>query len=196
MRINAEGIKALKKFKLRNISIGDYVLYGSELLVVAEIYRVPPPKAEWGFLLHSEYGTEIEAWFNDETELHGINGKDFADFVLAQTAPKEFVVKDSGQRQSYSSGMVRDTQDGKPDYTLLDSEFLQRWAAHMTLGAVKYGRDNWRKADSEEELQRFQSSAFRHFMSWIKGEVDEDHAVAVAFNIAAAEYVKERLKKC
>lgn len=107
--------------------------------------------------------------------------------------PGEFKVKDSGQRQAYDSGMVRDTQEGKPDYTLLPLEFLTRWAMHMTLGAVKYGRDNWRLANSEEELTRFQGSAFRHFVQWLNGETDEDHAAAVAYNVAAAEYVKGRL---
>ena len=105
----------------------------------------------------------------------------------------DFTVKDSGERQEYDSGMVRDRQDGKPDYTLLPIEFLTRWAVHMTKGADKYGPDNWRKANSAEELQRFRASAFRHMIQWLSGEVDEDHASAVAYNIAAAEYVKERM---
>lgn len=105
-----------------------------------------------------------------------------------------FVVKDSGARESYPSGMVRDSQQGKPDYTLLPIEFLTRWADHMTKGAVKYGRHNWRLADSQDELERFQSSAFRHFVQWINGETDEDHGAAVAYNIAAADYVKGRLE--
>jgi hypothetical protein len=104
-----------------------------------------------------------------------------------------FTVKDSGQRQEYASGMVRDTQEGKPDYTLLPLEFLERWAAHMTKGAEKYGRDNWRRASGEEELTRFRASAMRHLMQWLRGDRDEDHASAVAFNVAAAEYVEGRI---
>lgn len=104
-----------------------------------------------------------------------------------------FTVKDSGARQEYDSGMVRDTQAGKPDYTLLPLEFLERWAWHMTKGAVKYGRENWRLANSQEEYLRFRSSALRHCIQWIMGHRDEDHASAAAFNIAAAEYVLERL---
>jgi hypothetical protein len=70
---------------------------------------------------------------------------------------------------------------------------LKRVAALYTRGAVKYGDNNWRLANSEEELVRFQSSAFRHFMQWINGERDEDHGAAVFFNIAAAEYVRMKL---
>ena len=33
----------------------------------------------------------------------------------------------------------------------------------------------------------------RHFMQWICGEQDEDHAVAVMFNIQGAEYCKWKL---
>ena len=30
----------------------------------------------------------------------------------------QYVTKDSGERKQYASGMVRDTQDGKPDFWL------------------------------------------------------------------------------
>jgi hypothetical protein len=105
-----------------------------------------------------------------------------------------FGIKDSGVRETYATGMVRDTQDGKPDYTLVDYPMLTRWAKHVTLGAEKYGRRNWQLASTEEELERFRSSAFRHFVQWITGDTDEDHAAAVYFNIAAAEMVTEKLK--
>jgi hypothetical protein len=104
-----------------------------------------------------------------------------------------FVTHDSGERAEYASGMVRDTDAGKLRYDLIDRPMLKRVAALYTRGAVKYGDNNWRLANSEEELVRFQSSAFRHFMQWINGERDEDHGAAVFFNIAAAEYVRMKL---
>ena len=107
----------------------------------------------------------------------------------------KYITKDSGAREEYASGMVRDTQKGKPDYSLIDRSFLHRWAELMTRGAEKYGRDNWRKAGSEEELKRFEASALRHMMQWLEGDTEEDHAAAVAFNLAAAEYVRERLNQ-
>ena len=112
-----------------------------------------------------------------------------------------YVTKDSGKRQEYASGMVRDLQDGKPDFSLLLPEMpydllpLTRWAALMTRGAEKYGRRNWQVADSHEELERFKASAFRHFVQWMAGEEDEDHMAAVMFNLNAAEYVKYKLRK-
>lgn len=62
----------------------------------------------------------------------------------------DFIVKDSGKRQEYDSGMVRDTQEDKPNYNLIDKDFLLRLANHLTKGAIKYGRDtpitqsNWK----------------------------------------------------
>lgn len=104
-----------------------------------------------------------------------------------------FIVRDSGKRQEYESGMRRDTQEGKPNYNLLPRDFLRRWAMHMTKAVPKYGRDNWTLANSQEELQRFEDSALRHMMMWLDGETDEDHASAICFNIAAAERVKGKL---
>ncbi len=106
----------------------------------------------------------------------------------------EPVIKDSGKRLNYTSGMVRDTAEDKIDYLLLrDGPMFKRWAKHLTEGAKKYSKRNWMLASGEPELERFRESALRHFEQWLGGEVDEDHAAAVFFNINGAEYVKSRL---
>jgi dATP/dGTP diphosphohydrolase len=106
----------------------------------------------------------------------------------------EFTVRDSGKREEYASGMVRDVADDKTDYTLiLDGPMFDRWAAHLTNGAKKYAKRNWMKADGQAEYDRFRESALRHFLQWYRGDRDEDHAAAVYFNINGSEYVKEKL---
>jgi hypothetical protein len=75
---------------------------------------------------------------------------------------------------------------------------FKRWAAHLTKGAKKYpdarpGVANWTLADGPEELARFKESAFTHFIQWYLGELDEDHAAGVFFNVNGAEYVKGRM---
>lgn len=110
-----------------------------------------------------------------------------------------FEVKDSGQRQQFDSGMVRDTADGKVDYTrALDGPMFKRLAVHLTKACAKYpdvapGKPNWMLAAGEEELIRFRKSAVRHFLQWYLGDTDEDHAAATLFNINGYEYVKEKL---
>jgi len=105
-----------------------------------------------------------------------------------------FETKDSGKREEFSTGMVRDTQDDKPRYDLIDRPFLKRWAELMARGAKKYGENNWRKAATEDELTRFKASAIRHLFQYLDGDSSEDHAVAVAFNLAGAEMVREKMK--
>lgn len=109
----------------------------------------------------------------------------------------EFEVKDSGKREQYTSGMVRDTVDGKTNYALVyDGPMLRRWAEHITKAAMtKYGKRNWMKASGEPELERFRESAARHFAQWMAGETDEDHAAAVIFNLNGYEYLKDKLEK-
>ncbi len=113
----------------------------------------------------------------------------------------DFKIKDSGKRQEFTSGMVRDTQDNKADFTrILDGPMFDRWAIHLTNGEKKYpdvkpGVPNWTLASGDSELTRFEKSAFRHFRQWLRGDRDEDHAAAVFFNVNGAEYVRDKLSK-
>lgn len=108
--------------------------------------------------------------------------------------PRGFVTKDSGERVDFPSGMRRDVATGKPRYDLIPRFMLRRIAELYARGAEKYGDNNWQLANSEEEMLRFQASAFRHFMQWLDGERDEDHGAAVFFNIAAAEHTQEKVE--
>ncbi|MBP7118571.1 hypothetical protein KBA63_00645 [Candidatus Woesebacteria bacterium] len=119
-------------------------------------------------------------------------GEDELEFI--EQAPKKgkFKTKDSGKRQTFDTGMNRDVQEGKARYDLVYSPMLKRWAELMARGAEKYGERNWEKAETEEEFNRFKSSAFRHFMQYMDGETDEDHAAAVMFNISGMEHVKSK----
>ncbi len=113
-----------------------------------------------------------------------------------------YKVKDSGKRKDFKSGMRRDTDENKPRFDLIialnipyEKTMLYRWGMLMKNGMVKYGERNWEKANSQEELNRFKASAFRHFMQWFtRADDEEDHAAAVMFNINAAETTKEVLK--
>lgn len=106
---------------------------------------------------------------------------------------EEFTTKDSGQREQFSTGMVRDVQKGKPRFDLTWKPLYWRWAELMGRGAEKYGENNWMKAATTEEMNRFKASAERHLQQYLRGDTDEDHAAAVIFNLAGAEYVREQL---
>lgn len=109
---------------------------------------------------------------------------------MAQT----FETKDSGARIAFDSGMVRDTNDGKVLYQLVfDGPMFQRWAELLTRGAKKYQPRNWMKATGAAEAERFKESAVRHFIQWMRGDIDEDHAAAVFFNLNGHAYVMDRI---
>lgn len=107
---------------------------------------------------------------------------------------RAFGLKDSGKREEYASGMVRDIQNEKTLYSLtFDGPMFERYAKHLTAGARKYSPRNWMKASGQAELERFRESAIRHFVQWLQGNVEEDHAAAIFFNVNGYEYVKEKL---
>jgi len=114
----------------------------------------------------------------------------------------EFFTKDSGERKSFDSGMNRDTDKDKPKFELLipkgqkyEDTLMYRWAMLLRRGADKYGLRNWELANSVEEMERFKSSASRHFIQWMSDLDDgEDHAAAVLFNINAVEFLKQKMQ--
>lgn len=105
-----------------------------------------------------------------------------------------YEVKSSGKEMRFDSGMVRDIDESKTDYTLIyDGPLFDRWAKHLTAGARRYAKRNWMKASGQAELDRFRESAARHFRQWLRGDADEDHASACVFNINGALYCQEKI---
>ena len=110
----------------------------------------------------------------------------------------EYITKDSGARAQFDSGMQRDLEDGKPRFDLMlpegvpyEEQMITRLAALFGRGAVKYEDRNWEQATIDgPEFARFKSSAFRHFMQWMAGETDEDHAAGAMFNMIGWETTK------
>lgn len=91
-----------------------------------------------------------------------------------------FAVKDSGVRESFATGAVRDTSEGKPRFDLLPVTALRRIADHYAAGAKKYDAWNWAKGIV---YSRCFESAMRHLSQWREGDRSEDHLAAVCFNV-------------
>jgi hypothetical protein len=92
-----------------------------------------------------------------------------------------FITKDSGQREPFATGAVRDTQTGKPRFDLVPIAALEREADLFGRGAEKYGEGNWEKG---MPFSRVYASLFRHLVAWRKGDRTEDHLAAVRVNAA------------
>lgn len=89
-------------------------------------------------------------------------------------------VKDSGERQEFPTGSVRDTRKGKGRFDLIPFYPLLRLAQHYENGAAKYGDRNWEKG---QPLSRYLDSAIRHLLVANDGLEDEDHLSAAVWNI-------------
>lgn len=114
--------------------------------------------------------------------------------TATETIPRGYETKDSGSRIHTESGMQREPKNGQPRFDLLiplkvpyHEQLLTRAAALVERGAQKYDSRDWEQASTPAEAEEFRASAFRHFMQWMCGENDEDHAAAIVFNVLAAE---------
>jgi hypothetical protein len=104
----------------------------------------------------------------------------------------EYKIKDSGVRQDFPSGSVRDIQKGKGRYDLISPVFMRRLAVHTEGGAAKYGERNWEKGIPNS---RYFDSAVRHLINYQAGFRDEDHLAAAAWNIMCIIHNEEQIKK-
>ena len=100
-------------------------------------------------------------------------------------------VKDSGARQEFGTGSVRDTNIGKGRFDLIAPYALLRIAQHYENGARKYGNRNWEKG---QPLSRYLDSAMRHIIKVLMGLEDEDHLSACAWNIIAIIETQKRIE--
>ena len=113
---------------------------------------------------------------------------------------KEFITKDQWEHKQFSTGMMRDTNKGKPRFDLVhplgipyEEQRFTRLAKLLGRWAEKYSERNWEKAETPAELDRFMESAQRHFHQRYFWEKDEDHMAAVIFNMIGAEMVKYKM---
>ena len=97
-------------------------------------------------------------------------------------------LKDSGEREQFSTGAVRDVANDKPRPDLISPFFLERLGEHLRKGAIKYQPWNWAKGIPSS---RCYESAMRHLMRYAQGYTDEDHLAAAAFNIMAIIHNEE-----
>lgn len=103
-------------------------------------------------------------------------------------------ILDSGKRETFTSGAVRDTEEGKGRYDLISTYAIRRLAIHLQNGAKKYGDRNWEKG---MDCSRLFSSAKRHLDQALErslgGRVGdpEDHLAAVMFNVMALLHFDE-----
>lgn len=115
-----------------------------------------------------------------------------------------FITADSGSRQEFSTGAVRDIQIGKGRFDLMSPIVQDRDAGVLERGAIKYGPRNWEKG---MPFSRFLDSATRHLNDYAMIALyrrngipldrlpphvnpNEDHLAQARWNIAAIMHLE------
>lgn len=105
---------------------------------------------------------------------------------------RDRALKDSGTRDEFTTGAVRDGATGKGAYHLLPVLALRRLAVVFEKGAAKYAARNWEQGIP---LSRFVDSATRHLMKHLEGWTDEDHAGQALWNVACLIQTQEMIDR-
>jgi hypothetical protein len=103
-----------------------------------------------------------------------------------------FIVRDSGRRQRFATGMQRDVRAGKGRYDLLPCFVIDRDAHLYQNGAAKYNDRNWEKG---QPFSRAIDSALRHIFQYLRGDREEDHLAAARFNLACVMHYEEMIAR-
>lgn len=90
---------------------------------------------------------------------------------------------DSGKREQFDTGAVRDTAEGKSRPDLISPYAQMRKGEWLRKGAEKYAERNWEKG---MKISRCIASLERHLQEYKMGLTNEDHLAAIAVN---AEFI-------
>jgi len=104
----------------------------------------------------------------------------------------KFGMKDSGKRQKFDTGAVREPTENKGRYDLISPIALKRLAVVYEKGAKKYDDRNWEKG---LPLGRYLDSTIRHTQQYIEGYKDEDHLAQAAWNLFCVIHTEEMIKR-
>ncbi|GHT37008.1 hypothetical protein FACS189427_09430 [Planctomycetales bacterium] len=107
--------------------------------------------------------------------------------------PDKPAMADSGKREQFSTGAVRDTADGKSRPDLISPFAMERLGEWLRLGAEKYAERNWEQGIP---ISRSIASLYRHLLKFQQGRQDEDHIAAVMCNAMMIIHTIEMVKRC
>jgi len=130
---------------------------------------------------------------NDGHILHvNLRGEKFLELANGQVRTVVVEMQDSGHREMFESGAVRDSQAGKSRPDLLSPFALDRVGYWMKAGAEKYGPYNWQKGMN---YSRVTASLFRHLLAFMKRDNTEDNLAAIVANACFLIHFEEMIKR-
>ena len=129
-----------------------------------------------------------------------LRAKKFLDMVLRLEDERNGVeaiserkpMQDSGKRETFSTGAVRDSAEGKVRPDLISPFATERLSEWLRLGAEKYAPRNW---EAGIPLSRCTASLCRHLLKFQQGATDEDHVAAILCNAMFIAHTQEMCKR-
>ena len=128
----------------------------------------------------------VSDWKNPETEQVGK-----WDLKEPSLPSRVLDIKDSGTRQTFETGSVRDAQRGKGALHLVPSWVIWLVSRIYEDGAVKYSARNWEKG---QPLGQYIKSAENHIAKLKSGMRDEPHASQAIWNLIAYIFTGLKIK--
>jgi hypothetical protein len=125
-----------------------------------------------------------------ETKMGAFDADDRVPELQEEPRPG-YVTKDSGRREEFVTGMVRDVQEGKLRLDLIPLGVLKRDAELLGRGAAKYGDNNWKLG---QPFSRACASILRHYFQWVMGDESEDHLAAVRFGAMTLMWYQDEIR--
>ena len=99
---------------------------------------------------------------------------------------------DSGTREQFDTGAVRDAVGAKPRPDLISPFAMMRLGEWLRKGAEKYSDRNWERGIP---VSRCVASLYRHLLAYQMGQRDEDHMAAVMCNAMFVLHYEEMIKR-
>jgi hypothetical protein len=99
---------------------------------------------------------------------------------------------DSGKRQHFGTGAVRDTADDKPRMELISPFAMRRLGEWLRLGAIKYSDRNW---EAGMTITRCLASLLRHAEDYLAGDNTEDNMAACMCNAMFILHYEEMIRR-
>jgi hypothetical protein len=96
------------------------------------------------------------------------------------------------KQERFSTGAVRDSQEGKPRPELISPFAIERLAEWLRKGAEKYTPRNW---EFGIPLGRSTASLWRHLLKFQMGCTDEDHVAAILCNAMFIAHTQEMIQR-
>ena len=113
---------------------------------------------------------------------------EFFAIVNFQTTGKASDLRDALTRFSRNIGKIKSPIKDTTEDNFAD--LLLSVAHRFEDGAIKYGDNNWRKGIP---CSCYIDSAVRHYLKWRRGDTDENHADAFAWNILCCIWTAQNM---